>query len=363
MNRIAIIGASSGQLSLVKKAKEMGLITYCFAWEKNAVCKNICDFFFPISIYETDKIAEVCLRENINGVVSNASEETAIATAIIAEKLGLITTPSEIISKIQCKKCVRNLTSNTKGLSIPQIYANDLGDIKLPCVVKPVKGSAKKGVSFCNSIEDVRAAIQYAHLFNDEYIIEEYIGGSEEYSLECLSYGGKHYLIQITKKISTGYPHFVELEHHQPAQIDDGLHKRIECVVANILSDVGYVYGASHVEIKIKEDNIYLIEVNPRGGGDHISDSLVALSTDCDYIKQLILIALGKFVPSEVNNIGYSGIIYLNLQNKGRLKYFDCPLDKWMVERVRDQRELCESTSNYDRNGYLIYHSEEKLCL
>lgn len=362
MSKIAIIGASSGQFSLVKKAKEMGLVTYCFAWEKGAVCKSVCDFFFPISIYETDKIVEVCLRENINGVVSNASEETAIATAKVAEKLGLITTPSEIIHRIQSKKNVRVLTSKTEGLSVPRIFANDLSDIEFPCVVKPIKGSAKRGVTFCSSITEAKKAIQYACEFGNEYIIEEYIEG-DEFSVECLSFNGLHNIIQVTQKITTGYPHFVELEHHQPANIVESLRRKIEKVVTNVLSDVGYVHGASHVELKVKEWEIYLIEINPRGGGDHISDSLIALSTDCDYIKQLILIALGQFVPSEVNNIGYSGIIYLNLQNKGRLKYFDCPLDKWMVERVRDQRELCESTSNYDRNGYLIYHSEERLCL
>lgn len=362
MTKIAIIGASSGQLALVDKAKEMGIITYCFAWDKNAVCKQKCDFFYPISIYDTDKIVEICLKENIEGVVSNASEETAIACANVAEKLGLLTTPSTTLHRIQSKKSVRELTSHTKGLSIPIVFENDLSNIQFPCVVKPIKGSAKRGVTFCNSLQEAKKAIQYAREVNDEYLIEEFIEGSE-FSVESLSFEGKHDIIQITQKVTTGHPHFVELEHHQPALIDDMLRKNINEVVANVLTDVGFTYGASHIEIKIRDGNIYLIEINPRGGGDHISDTLVHLSTDCDYIKQLILIALGEYLPSKVKNIGYSGIIFLNLQNKKRLKYFDCPLKNWMIERWRDQNELCESTSNYDRNGYLIYKSEERLYL
>ena len=32
--KIAIIGASTGQIPICKKAKSLGLETYCFAWEK-----------------------------------------------------------------------------------------------------------------------------------------------------------------------------------------------------------------------------------------------------------------------------------------------------------------------------------------
>lgn len=54
--RLAIIGASIGQLPICLKAKEMGLETHCFAWEQGAVCKDFVDFFHPISITEKDKI-------------------------------------------------------------------------------------------------------------------------------------------------------------------------------------------------------------------------------------------------------------------------------------------------------------------
>ena len=51
MRKLAIIGASYLQLPLVKKAKEMGIETHCFAWEEGAVCKEYSDFFYPISIF------------------------------------------------------------------------------------------------------------------------------------------------------------------------------------------------------------------------------------------------------------------------------------------------------------------------
>lgn len=47
---LAVIGASYLQLPLVEKAKEMGLEVHCFAWAEGAVCKELADYFYPISI-------------------------------------------------------------------------------------------------------------------------------------------------------------------------------------------------------------------------------------------------------------------------------------------------------------------------
>lgn len=47
MKKLAIIGASYLQQPLVEKAQEMGLEVHCFAWTKDAVCKDIADFSIP----------------------------------------------------------------------------------------------------------------------------------------------------------------------------------------------------------------------------------------------------------------------------------------------------------------------------
>ena len=76
--RIAIIGASTGQLPLCLKAKDMGLEVYCFAWPQGAVCKDYADHFVPISIFEMDTIVRYCQEGKIDVVVSNASDATAL---------------------------------------------------------------------------------------------------------------------------------------------------------------------------------------------------------------------------------------------------------------------------------------------
>lgn len=356
MKKIAIIGASEGQLLLVQKAKELGLYTICFAWEQGAVCKSYCDKFYPISIYDTDAIIDECRKLNVDGVISIASEETARVSSVIAENLGLNCTPTDTIISIQNKKKTRELTSNINGLSVPKIWSvAEKDSITFPCIVKPIKGSSKRGVTYCKSKDQLEDAINYASSHTSEIIIEEFIGG-QEYSVESLSYKGQHQIAQISLKINTGIPHFVEAEVHQPAPVSDELRNRIKTIVSEILTHVGYTNGASHVEIKVYNDNIYLIEVNPRGAGDRTADTLVNLSTDCDFLAQAINIALDSYVPHDIHNTAYSGILFLSKQTDYLEKYFNTPYD-WIVECKRWNTSLSDSTTNYERDGYLIYHS------
>ena len=67
MRKLAIIGASYLQEPLVRKAKEIGLEVHCFAWAEGAVCKDVADEFYPISIVEKEQILAICHEKKIDG--------------------------------------------------------------------------------------------------------------------------------------------------------------------------------------------------------------------------------------------------------------------------------------------------------
>lgn len=364
MKKLAIIGASTGQLPLCRKAKEMGLTTYCFAYEKGAVCKNEVDHFYPISIYEKDRIVAVCKELEIDGVVSNGSDSTAEIVAYVAEQLSLIGPAYQSLVFLHNKYNARKLTETIPQLSTPAYYLYDGTDKNIyPCVVKPCVGGSKKGVSYVANPGTFEKAIQYATTEEDTNIlIEEFIEG-KELSVESISYKGVHYVLQITDKDSSSAPHFVELGHHQPACIPPEIQSKINTIVPQILSAIGYDNGASHIELKYNSDNLYLIEVNLRGGGDCISNLLVYKSSGHDYLKYMIEVALGQFSePSATTNTSYAGIYYLCKQTAHLLPFFkEAEGKEWVVEKEIYSTDLKESHSNYERNGYLIYQSDHKI--
>ena len=108
MKKLAIIGASYLQLPLVKKAKEMGLHTFCFAWEDGAICKNDADEFYPISIVEKERILGICHERRIDGVCTIASDVAAPTVAYITEKMGLVGNSYEAAVRANNKFQMRN---------------------------------------------------------------------------------------------------------------------------------------------------------------------------------------------------------------------------------------------------------------
>ena len=361
--KIAIIGASTGQIPICKKAKSLGLETYCFAWEEGAICKDLVDHFVPISIFEEDKIADYCIREGINGVVSNASERTAEAVAAIAEKAHLNGTKYEVLMSLHDKHYVRFLTNNIEGLEVPRYYKWEGEDKGIyPCVVKPCVGRAKIGVSFVENSSDFAKAIEYATNGNANILVEEFIKG-KELSVESISFHGKHYVLQITDKDSSSAPHFVELGHHQPAILPEEIRVKICHVIPLLLTKICYTDGASHIEIKYDGSKLYLIEVNLRGGGDEISNKLVQMSSGVDYLRCMIEVALDIFKePVIVSKPAFAGIYYLCKQTQNYLPFFEqAEHHNWFVEGKVNNKNLKESHGNYERDGYLIYKSDHKI--
>lgn len=363
--KIAIIGASTGQLPLCLKAKEMGLETYCFAWPEGAVCRDYVDHYVPVSIFEMDAIVDYCRKCGISGVVSNASDATALVVSYVAEKLGKVGVPYQSFKNIQNKAFVREKTNGIIGLGPVNFkfgtWEHIFSTFPRPYVLKPVTGASKKGVNFVD--DSVKELLIPEDLKEAVFMAETFVDG-KEYSVESMSYHRRHQVIQVTEKISTGAPHFVELEHHQPASLSADMAEKIRDLIPRILSSVDFSDGASHTEIKINEaGQVFLIEINPRGGGDMISNDLISLSTDYDYLKQLLLVSLDEYVPLTVHQVAYAGIYYLSAYSERLLPYFEGSKEKWMVKRERINQMLTNSCGNYDRDGFILYCSDKKINL
>lgn len=374
MKKLAIIGASYLQLPLVRRAKEMGLYTLCFAWKDGAVCKDECDEFYPISIIEKEQIFDICCKEQIDGICTIASDTAAPTVAYVAEQLGLVGNSYECALRANNKYQMRNAFQNA-GIPCPQYWGINEENITLltshithlpfPLIVKPTDRSGSLGVMKVEREEDLRDAIGNAMAcsFNHEAIVEEYIEG-REISVEFISYQGKHYPLQITDKVTTEVPHFVELEHHQPADLTIEQYSKIYRLTTKALDALGVTNGASHSEYRITKDGkIYVMEIGARMGGDFIGSDLVQMSTGYDFLRGVIDVALGQFHEPVLNEHRYSGVYFL-CQETAHLKpiLVQHALPQIVEAKITDD-ELRPVTCSGDRSGYMIYQSDEKLVL
>ncbi|MCI5585092.1 MAG: ATP-grasp domain-containing protein [Lachnospiraceae bacterium] len=367
--KLAIIGAGYMGKVIAERAKEMGVETHCFAWEKGAVAKPFCDYFYPISVFEQRDILKKCKEIGIDGVIS-ASEISIITAAYVAENLGLVGNSVKASTEIRNKYYQREKTKRIEDISTIQyeriVDESDIDRIKIefPCILKPVDGGGKVGVSVTYSEQELRAAFKENISRFSEFLVEEYIEGGKEYSVETITYKGVTYVIQLTDKVSSGPPYNVELAHHQPADIGMELRDRIERSVQKIISNLGIKNGPCHTEIKVKNNDIYLIEVNGRLGGDHIAYPLTELSTGYPYISSVIAVALGIFNPKDIKleNGGYASVYFVVEQTKYLKPILDnCKEKDWCYECNKVSNELIELKENDGfRINYFIYYSKNK---
>jgi len=371
MNKIAIIGGSYLQLPVVRKAKDLGLEVHCFSWREGTVCDKEADYYYPISIIKKEEILKVCQDIGINGILTIASDVAVPTVNYVATEMGLIGNSSKYSAMMTNKYQMRTSFSE-HGIPSPSyklvksrdnIYEDSL---KWPLIVKPTDRSGSLGVEKVYDISHLYSAIDEAvsDSFNKEAIVEEYVDGLE-ISIESISWNGRHYVLQITDKVTTGEPYFVETEHHQPSCLPDNIQKRIRELVPKALDALHIKYGASHSEMKITPSGeLVFIEIGARMGGDFIGSTLVQLSTGYDYLKGVIDVALGHFEEPIITKHACSGVYFLSEETSFLRKYMDSPeLIGEVVTAEYTDHELRKIKSSGDRSGYLIYNADKRIIL
>ena len=319
---LAIIGASYLQRPLVERAKEMGLRTICFAWAEGAVCKDLCDTFYPVSITEKEEILRICRSEQIDGICTIASDVAAPTVAYVAEQMGLTGNSYEASIKAHDKHLMREALI-AANVDCPAFrVVNGLEDervrgLEVPLIVKPTDRSGSLAVTKVTKEEDLEPAVRKALEVSlaHEALIEEFIEG-REISVEMISCRGIHYALQITDKVTTGAPHFVELAHHQPSDLPAEMQARIFDITRRALDALGITNGASHSEYKITDSGrIVVMEIGGRMGGDFIGSDLVKLSTGYDFVEGVIRVALGEIIHPEPKQIAHSSVVFTAPEN------------------------------------------------
>lgn len=373
MKKLAIIGAKEMACYFAINARKMGVETHCFAWGKDASAKDEVDFFYDISIFEKEKIRDICKEIAIDGVVATTELTISIA-AFIAQSLGLNGNPLLVAEEITDKyrnRC-RLMEHPVPFLHQPFFLVADSAEdikassLKYPMILKPVGKGGKRGISVVYSEGKLEDAYKYCQEDcggNTKVIAEEYIEEGQEYSVETLSYKGKHTLVQITEKTSSGPPHCVELGHYQPAPLSAQMRKCVNDAVCGLLTVVGMENGPCHTELKIKDGLIFLIELNARPGGDFISYPLTELSTGYPFLQGAVRIALNQ--EPMVNKLELqsnpAGVIFLSNQTEQFRTLFEQSFDpEWMYERKIEEQGNKEFYHNQDYCGYLIFTHKTK---
>ena len=321
MKKILIIGASSLQVPGILKAKEMGFETAVVDFNPRAVGIKYADKYYNVSTTDKEGVYEAAKDFGADGIVTLATDMPMRSLAYACEKLNLVgvkydtavkaTDKGEMIKAFEKYDVAHPWYHILKrGESIESIVR----EIDYRLIVKPTDNSGSRGVVLVHDEQELYEAVSYSIKESREgnIILEEYMIGPEV-SVEVIVLDGKPHILQITDKLTTGAPHFVEMGHSQPSRLSKKIQEEIIVLATKACNAVGLVNGPAHAEIIITDAGPKMVEIGVRMGGDNITTHLVPLSTGIDMTKATIQIACGEKPDIQKKIDKASAIRFLNV--------------------------------------------------
>lgn len=302
MKRLFIIGASDFQLPAIIEAKKMGLYVGVADFNPNAVGVSYADEYFNVSTIDEKGIFEAAKEFKADGIITLCTDMPMRALARACEKLGLIG-PDFSTAITATDKGVMIHAFEENNVEHPKFIVVDKetnveeisNEFEYPVITKPTDNSGSRGIMLVNSAEELRDALLYSSQNGREgnVILEEYMSGPEV-SVEVMVIDSKAHVLQVTDKMTTGAPHFVEIGHSQPSRLSKKSLDEIKNLAGKAALAVGIKNGPAHAEIILTKNGPKMVEIGARMGGGCITTHLVPLSTGINMTKAAIQTALGE---------------------------------------------------------------------
>ena len=368
MKKALIIGASILQMPAILKARELGYSVGVIDYNPEAMGIPYADEFFNVSTTDVEGVVRTAKSFKPDVIFTLATDRPMRAVAAACEALGLPGISPETARKATDKAAMIKAFEEHGVehpwyfvLREPEGFRYLTDSISYPCVVKPTDNAGSRGVALCRNEAELLAGYAYARResYCGEVILEEYLEGPE-FSVEVMVVDGEPIVLQITDKLTTGAPHFVEMGHSQPTRQPKEIQERIKDLAVRACRAVGIHVGPAHVELILTKKGPVMVELGARMGGDCITTHLVPLSTGIDMVGAAIKLANGMHPDLTPKQNRGSAIRYFrtapgilrSIEGVEKAKTVPGVKEISFVYKIGD--EIREVDSSTDRIGFVI---------
>lgn len=307
MKKILFLGGSKQQMPVIEYAKKKGYFTILCDYLKDNPGQYVADKFYCVSTTDKDEVLKVAKENEINGIVAYASDPAAPTAAYIGNIMGIPSNPYEAVEILSKKNLFRKFLKEN-GFNCPvaksfrdyESARKSLNLFKFPIMIKPIDSSGSKGVNKIESINDFKEAFHKAMNNSREkiVIVEEFIERSHKEMIggDAFVVNGKvEYFGLLNSHRDFTVSEFVPVGTSFPSFLDKDKVERVKLEVQKAVDILNIKMGALNLELMFdNDDNLYIVEIGPRNGGNMIPD-LLYLSTGVDLIGATVEASLGNF--------------------------------------------------------------------
>lgn len=192
MKKLLILGANPETVSLVEKAKDMGIYTIVTDYDPNAFAKKYADKAENVNAIDVDGLVNLARREKIDGVVVGVAEALLPTYCELCKRLGFPAYSTADVFNVMIRKDYFKKKCIEYGVpTIREYDPENIDNIAYPVIVKPVDSCSSKGIRVCQNRKELETAIDYALEFSrvKKILIEEYMNGDEVISYYVMQDG------------------------------------------------------------------------------------------------------------------------------------------------------------------------------
>jgi len=307
MKKILMLGGSHFQIPAIKYARDAGYHVVTADYLPNNPGHKFSHEYHNVSTIDKEAVLKLAKELNIDGIISYASDPGAPTAAYVSEKLSLPGNPYESVKILQRKDLFRKFLKEN-GYLVPESESfTNISDAReftverlksCEIIVKPADSSGSKGVSKVNDKSEFNKAYEVANEYSISKIvvIEDFIekaiyemdgdGFVWQGKLSFACFGNQHNDLKCNPYVPMGIS-FPYVQNKQLQQKAFG-------IVDSILKKLDMRVGGLNIEyLTDKDDNIYILEIGPRNGGNLIPE-VIKYATGVDLIAYSIDGAMGK---------------------------------------------------------------------
>lgn len=310
MKQLLMLGGGFLQNFVIKKAKELGYFVHVLDANPNAEGFKIADAHAVINIVDEDACLKYARENNVDGVLTAATDFSVLTMSRIACEMGLPGINYNSAKIIKNKAAVRKVLFDAKADDTGYSYeihsiAEAEGiknEVSYPVMVKPCDGSGSRGASRVDNADDFVKACEFAMdgSITHRAVAEPFVVG-REYGVESFVDNGEIHVLGVMQKDMTQPPYYAELGHAIPSGLSEELENKVKRCVHNALVALGVNHGSVNMDLLINErGDVHIVDIGARMGGNLIGSHIIPIGTGIDYMGNMIKAAVGDVTDFSV---------------------------------------------------------------
>ena len=276
---VLIFPASYYQLDLFRAAQDLNYRIATFDYAADNPGHQMADVSQIIDVRDLDTALAFARAQNISAVCSACSDVSLAALAHISHGLGFAGPSPEMIETLTSKINFRrwqaqfgNAPIAFVDLSTPHLSGAARAALPARVVIKPDIASGSKGIYICDrdEVSDALLETSSRESLNGCIVIEQCVTG-EHYTFEGFLHEGAFVFQMCTARLRNPKDQVGTVGHIFPSGLSASVQDQLMLELRAIFAHFGYQNGPVDCDFVVSGDQVSILEVTPRLGGNAIS--------------------------------------------------------------------------------------------